>query len=211
MRRKARSIGTARLAVTRPPDAALSCVAARRLADTLVCTQGDPLAHNAAFIEDLEALVKAGAPPPGGGLLPMGVWSGGERIVHCDASGASVCSQHRCSSNDFSVIESQVEVFAAERVDLSYGVDGMVVRVDAFAQQEVLGATSKAPRWCVAFKYPAEQGRTILERVDWQVGRNGTLTPRATMQPIRLAGTQVQHATLHNIEEIHRRQGRSCA
>jgi len=81
----------------------------------------------------------------------------------------------------------------------------MVVRIDDFSQQAALGSTAKAPRWCIAFKYPAEQGRTRLERVDWQVGRNGTLTPRATMAPIQLAGTTVQHATLHNIEEIRRK------
>ena len=111
----------------------------------------------------------------------------------------------RRSSDGFDVIEQRVQAFVADRSTLAYGVDGMVIRVDDFALQNTLGATAKAPRWCVAFKYPAEQGRTILERVDWQVGRNGTLTPRATMSPIRLAGTKVQHATLHNIEEIRRK------
>lgn len=98
-----------------------------------------------------------------------------------------------------------IEAFASHRAELNYGVDGMVVRVDAFSSQSQLGATSKAPRWCIAFKYPAEQGRSRLERVDWQVGRNGTLTPRATMTPVQLAGTTVTHATLHNIEEISRK------
>ena len=98
-----------------------------------------------------------------------------------------------------------LESFRAERLELGYGVDGMVVRVDRFDQQQRLGATSKAPRWCIAFKYPAEQGTTVLKRVDWQVGKGGTLTPRATMEPIFLAGTTVQHATLHNIEEIRRK------
>jgi DNA ligase (NAD+) len=98
-----------------------------------------------------------------------------------------------------------IEKFAGQRGKLPYGVDGMVVRVDSFAQQAKLGATSKAPRWAIAFKYPAEQGVTVLEKVDWQVGKNGTLTPRATMKPIFLAGTTVSHATLHNIEEIRRK------
>ena len=98
-----------------------------------------------------------------------------------------------------------VEGFREGRATLEYGVDGMVIRVNSFAQQEELGATSKAPRWCIAYKYPAEQGVTKLIRVDWQVGKNGTLTPRATMEPVFLAGTTVQHATLHNIEEIHRK------
>jgi DNA ligase (NAD+) len=98
-----------------------------------------------------------------------------------------------------------LESFAQTRSSLGYGVDGMVIRVDSFAQQERLGSTSKAPRWCVAYKYPAEQKQTTLIAVDWQVGRNGTLTPRATLTPVDIAGTTVQHATLHNIEEIHRK------
>jgi DNA ligase (NAD+) len=109
------------------------------------------------------------------------------------------------STCEIDQLVSWIEDFADRRNDLGYGVDGMVVRVDDFAAQASLGSTSKAPRWCIAFKYPAEQGRTVLERVDWQVGRNGTLTPRATMTPIELAGTTVRHATLHNIEEIHRK------
>ena len=98
-----------------------------------------------------------------------------------------------------------VNNFGDRRAELGYGVDGMVIRVDSFALQSALGATSKAPRWCVAFKYPADQGVTTLLDVAWQVGKGGTLTPRATMEPIQLAGTTVQHATLHNIEEIHRK------
>ncbi|MHC4101384.1 MAG: NAD-dependent DNA ligase LigA [Planctomycetota bacterium] len=98
-----------------------------------------------------------------------------------------------------------IESFASKRGDLGYGVDGVVVRVDSFDHQQRLGATSKAPRWCIAFKYPAEQGETRLERVEWLVGKGGTLTPRATMEPVFLAGTTVKHATLHNIEEIQRK------
>lgn len=98
-----------------------------------------------------------------------------------------------------------VETFATNRLLLGFGIDGMVVRVDSFNEQNELGSTSKSPRWCIAFKYPAEQGTTTLIAVDWQVGKNGTLTPRATMEPIQLAGTTVQHATLHNIDEIHRK------
>lgn len=100
---------------------------------------------------------------------------------------------------------TEIERFREERASLPYGVDGMVVRVDAFVDQRQLGATSKAPRWCIAFKYPAEQAITRLQHVEWQVGKNGTLTPRATMDPVFVAGTTVQHATLHNIEEIRRK------
>lgn len=102
-------------------------------------------------------------------------------------------------------VVERVEAFRDERHELEYGVDGMVVRVDRFDLQRDLGATAKAPRWAIAFKYPAEQARTRLLRVDWQVGKGGTLTPRATMEPVLVAGTTVQHATLHNIEEIRRK------
>ena len=114
-------------------------------------------------------------------------------------------SPHITLSKTIDDVVKTIERFHDGRNDLGYGVDGMVVRVDRFDLQAKLGATSKAPRWCIAFKYPAEQGITVLKRVDWQVGKNGTLTPRATMEPIFLAGTTVQHATLHNIEEIRRK------
>lgn len=114
-------------------------------------------------------------------------------------------SQHVTVCRTFDEVVDVVEAFRDRRQDLGYGVDGMVIRVDRFDQQQELGATSKAPRWCIAYKYPAEQGKTKLLKVDWQVGKGGTLTPRATMEPIFIAGTTVQHATLHNIEEIHRK------
>ncbi len=109
----------------------------------------------------------------------------------------------RCGT--FDEVATTIEWFRTERLGLGHGCDGMVVRVDSFGQQERLGVTSKAPRWCIAFKYPAEQATTTLRRVDWQVGKNGTLTPRATMDPVLVAGTTVTHATLHNIEEIQRK------
>jgi DNA ligase (NAD+) len=109
----------------------------------------------------------------------------------------------RCDS--IAEIATYIREFAERRADLEYGVDGMVVRVDRFDCQDALGATSKAPRWCIAYKYPAEQAETTLLQVDWQVGKNGTLTPRATMEPVHVAGTTVQHATLHNIEEVQRK------
>jgi DNA ligase (NAD+) len=98
-----------------------------------------------------------------------------------------------------------IEDFAGKREKLDFAVDGMVVRIDRFDEQEKLGFTSKSPRWAVAFKYPAEQKETVLEKVEWQVGKGGTITPRATMKAVFVAGSTVKHATLHNIEEIQRR------
>ena len=102
------------------------------------------------------------------------------------------------------VVEA-IERFGGDRTEVGHAIDGMVVRVDSFAQQDLLGETAKAPRWCIAFKYPAEQAETRLLGVDWQVGKGGTLTPRATMEPVLVSGTTVQHATLHNVEEIRRK------
>lgn len=109
----------------------------------------------------------------------------------------------RCTSAEQCIAE--VERFANMRAELQYAVDGMVVKVDAFADQRELGVTAKSPRWAVAFKYPAEKKPTVLTRIDWQVGKGGTLTPRASMEPVIIAGSKVQHASLHNIEEIHRK------
>lgn len=97
-----------------------------------------------------------------------------------------------------------IELFAATRGKLAYQTDGMVMKVDSFAQRDRLGATSKAPRWVIAFKYPAEQMPTLLRDVRWQVGKGGTLTPVADLEPVFIAGTTVQRATLHNIEQIER-------
>ena len=114
-------------------------------------------------------------------------------------------NKHLTTCNSIEEVLDAVQSFEQIRKSLGYGVDGMVLRIDSFELQEKLGSTSKSPRWCIAFKYPAEQGKTTLLSVDWQVGKNGTLTPRATMEPIELAGSVVSHATLHNIDEIHRK------
>lgn len=98
-----------------------------------------------------------------------------------------------------------IQNFEAERSKLPYGVDGMVVRVDRHDLQERLGYTSRFPRWCIAYKYAAEQAVTRLLSVDWQVGKSGKLTPRANMEPVFVAGTTVQHATLHNLGEVRRK------
>ena len=91
-----------------------------------------------------------------------------------------------------------ISTFAGKMRDLPYAVDGMVVRVDSFELQKRLGVTSKSPRWCIAYKYPAERKPTLLKDIEIQVGKTGKITPRAVMEPVLLAGTMVSHATLHN-------------
>lgn len=85
-----------------------------------------------------------------------------------------------------------------------YWIDGLVIKVNQKKYQEILGFTGKSPRWAIAMKFPAEQGTTAIEDVYWQVGRTGVLTPVAHMKPVKLAGTTVTHATLHNFDEIER-------
>jgi DNA ligase (NAD+) len=101
-----------------------------------------------------------------------------------------------------------IEQFDGQREDLTYDVDGVVVKIERFDLQQQLGATSRFPRWCIAYKYAAEQAVTRLLKIDWQVGKTGKLTPRATMEPVFVAGTTVQHATLHNYGEILRKDVR---
>ena len=95
--------------------------------------------------------------------------------------------------------------FAERRQQLGYAVDGVVIKVNDHAQRRQLGATSKAPRWCIAYKYAAEQATTVLSRITVQVGRTGVLTPVANLEPVQLAGTTVKRATLHNADEIARK------
>jgi len=100
---------------------------------------------------------------------------------------------------------SFIESFDEARSDLDYPTDGVVVKVSRFDLRDELGATSKSPRWCIAYKFAPDQAETTLKQVDWQVGKTGKLTPRATMDPVLLAGTTVSHATLHNFGEIQRK------
>jgi DNA ligase (NAD+) len=87
---------------------------------------------------------------------------------------------------------------------LDYQIDGLVIKVNRYDQHDILGATGRAPKWCIAYKFVAEQAETILESITVQVGKNGTLTPVANLKPVQLAGTTVKRATLHNFEQIAR-------
>jgi DNA ligase (NAD+) len=96
----------------------------------------------------------------------------------------------------------------ARRETLAYDIDGVVVKVDSFAQQRELGFTSKFPRWAIAYKYPARQATTLVRSISVQVGRTGKLTPVANLEPVVLAGSTVARATLHNEEEVARKDVR---
>ncbi len=101
-----------------------------------------------------------------------------------------------------------IERFEQQKAALPYGVDGVVVKVNRFDLQDALGYTSRFPRWCLAYKYATEQAATELLEIEWQMGKTGKLTPRAKMTPVFVAGTTVQHATLHNVGEMRRKDVR---
>ncbi|MCK4024696.1 NAD-dependent DNA ligase LigA [Streptococcus iners] len=95
-----------------------------------------------------------------------------------------------------------IEKMAERREDLPYEIDGIVIKVNDLAIQEELGFTVKAPRWAVAYKFPAEEKEAQILSVDWTVGRTGVVTPTANLSPVQLAGTTVSRATLHNVDYI---------
>jgi DNA ligase (NAD+) len=97
-----------------------------------------------------------------------------------------------------------VHEFEKKRPKLPYMTDGMVMKVDDFEQRDRLGATSKAPRWVIAYKYETEQQPTVLKDVEWQVGRTGQLTPVGKLEPVFISGVTVSNVTLHNIDQIQR-------
>jgi DNA ligase (NAD+) len=105
---------------------------------------------------------------------------------------------------DIDTLIADLDTWQQRRATLDYDTDGLVLKVDTLALREALGATAKSPRWCVAFKFAAEQGQSTLLSVDWQVGKLGTLTPVANLTPVALAGTTVKRATLHNFDNVRR-------
>ncbi len=108
----------------------------------------------------------------------------------------------RCSG--LADVEAFIDRWQEERHGLDFDTDGIVVKVDGFAEQEELGHTARSVRWAVAYKFPPEGQTSILEDVTIQVGRTGVLTPVAVLRPVRIAGTTVARATLHNFDEVAR-------
>ncbi|MDU6600498.1 DNA ligase (NAD(+)) LigA [Streptococcus sp. HMSC071H03] len=139
-------------------------------------------------------------------------------FLYQEASPTSVTSQeavlNQLSKNGFSVNERHIlahsmdEVWqfigqiTQERDQLPYDIDGVVIKVNDLVMQEELGFTVKAPKWAIAYKFPAEEKEAQLLSVDWTVGRTGVVTPTANLAPVQLAGTTVSRATLHNVDYI---------
>ncbi|PWS26449.1 DNA ligase (NAD(+)) LigA [Pedobacter yonginense] len=117
--------------------------------------------------------------------------------------GFHVC-EHNKLVNTIDDVLHFIHHWESERFKLSYDIDGIVIKVNSYAQQQELGFTSKSPRWAISYKYKAAEVETVLEKVTYQVGRTGAVTPVANLKPVLLAGTTVKRATLHNANEIER-------
>ncbi|HEY1008267.1 MAG TPA: NAD-dependent DNA ligase LigA [Sphingobacteriaceae bacterium] len=117
--------------------------------------------------------------------------------------GFHVCEHTRLCSGIGEVLEF-IHYWDQKRHELTYDIDGIVIKVNNYGQQQELGFTAKSPRWAISYKYKAQEVETILQQVTYQVGRTGAVTPVANLKPVLLAGTTVKRATLHNANEIER-------
>jgi len=113
-------------------------------------------------------------------------------------------NEHTCRVESLDEVLALCDQWQAQRKTLDYQIDGLVIKVDRLDYQTQLGFTGRAPRWCMAYKFPAEQAQTIVESIDIQVGKSGILTPVANLAPVSLAGTTVKRASLHNFDELQR-------
>ena len=128
-----------------------------------------------------------------------------EELLEKMAEIGFVTNPERLKCQTIDEVWNYIETIAAKRQELPYEIDGMVIKVNDFAAQEETGFTVKAPRWAIAYKFPAEEAQTVVRDIEWTVGRTGVVTPTAVMDPVQLAGTTVRRASLHNIDLIKER------
>jgi len=127
-----------------------------------------------------------------------------EKLELLEQFGFRVC-EHRVHCADINAVHDIIADWEPLRRELPYETDGVVIKVNEERYRDILGQTAKAPRWAIAYKFEAEQGISRIQDITLQVGRLGTITPVAELEPVSLAGTTVRRATLHNEEEIHRK------
>jgi DNA ligase (NAD+) len=136
-----------------------------------------------------------------GEALPVNTHS--EAIQKLEEWGFNVSSTYR-KCKDIHEVLAYITEWEQKRLELPVDTDGIVIKVNSHDQQRVLGSTAKSPRWAIAYKYKAQSAATVLEDIDYQVGRTGAITPVAHLSPVLLAGTTVKRASLHNANEIAR-------
>ena len=146
-------------------------------------------------------------------IYTLGYAEGIEFETHSEAQSllAEMGFKVNPSTECFPSIEGAIDYChrqTAERENIAYDVDGIVVKVNSIEQQSELGSTAKSPRWAISCKFPARQATTQVRKIDVQVGRTGVLTPRAILEPVQLAGATITHATLHNEQDLHRKDVR---
>ncbi|WP_394146316.1 NAD-dependent DNA ligase LigA [Vibrio atypicus] len=126
-----------------------------------------------------------------------------ERFLQLKAWGLPMCPETRRVQN-LSEVKAYYQDILTRRDELAYEIDGVVIKVDVIALQEQLGFVARAPRWAIAYKFPAQEEMTVLNDVEFQVGRTGAITPVAKLEPVFVGGVTVSNATLHNADEIER-------
>lgn len=134
----------------------------------------------------------------------LGIKSHGESIGYIEKLGFKTTKIFE-KYTDFHELEKSIEKWHDERKNLDYETDGLVIKVNDFSLYEMLGYTTKSPRWAIAYKFPAEQAVTKLNAVTFQVGRTGVITPVAELEAVNLSGSVVKRASLHNFDEIRRK------
>lgn len=132
------------------------------------------------------------------------IFSHSEGLEILQELGLKANKEHRITTTIEEIV-AYIEHWTMERAALPYDIDGIVIKVNRFSQQEKLGFTAKSPRWAIAYKFPAEEAITIVEDIGVNVGRTGVVTPTAFLAPVKLAGTTVKRATLHNQDFIRER------
>ena len=131
----------------------------------------------------------------------LGIVSQFENLKKANDWGFKVPSAAKMARNIDEVLEF-INYWDTHRHNLPYETDGVVIKVNNLQQQEELGYTAKSPRWAIAYKFKAEQVTTLLNKITYQVGRTGAITPVANLEPVELAGTVVKRASLHNADQI---------
>jgi DNA ligase (NAD+) len=134
-------------------------------------------------------------------VAPLEAETQHDMLVELDQLGFRINTESRlCQTID--EVWAYIEELHEHRTELPYEIDGVVIKVNDFHLQEELGFTVKAPRWAAAYKFPPEEAQTIIEDIEWTIGRTGVVTPTAVMTPVRVAGTTVSRASLHNSDYI---------